>query len=79
MVTEARVWFFRLDLDPFLGFDRLVQAFREPPPGHHPAGEFVDQDDFVVLDDIVAVEDVKRVGAQGLVGVVDQADIGRII
>ena len=44
-----------LDLDAFLGLDRLVKAVRPAPPVHHPAGELVDDDDLVVLDDIIDV------------------------
>jgi hypothetical protein len=39
----------------FLGFERLVQAFRVAPARHHAAGELVDDDDFAVLDDVVLV------------------------
>ena len=46
---------FRLDLDPFLGFQRLVLAFRIAAARHHAAGELVDDDDFVVADDVVLV------------------------
>ncbi len=49
---------FRLNLQPFLGFDGLVQPFREPAPWHGPAGVLVDQQHLVVLHDVfdVAVE-----------------------
>ncbi len=34
-----------LDLDAFLGLDRLVQAVAPAPARHQAAGEFVDDDD----------------------------------
>src|SRR5690606_40504594 len=42
-----------LDLDLFLGLERLVQTFRVAAAGHHASGELVDDDDFVVADDVV--------------------------
>ena len=36
-----------LDGDELLCLQRLVQAFREAPPLHHPAGELVDDDHLV--------------------------------
>ena len=57
-----------LDVDPFLGLQRLVQAFGEAPALHHAAGELVDDDDLVVLDDVVAVALEQLVGAQRLLG-----------
>ena len=44
-----------LDLDAFLGLDRLVQAVRPAPAEHQAAGEVVDDDHLAVLDDVVAV------------------------
>ena len=68
-----------LDLDAFLGLDGLMQAFGQAAPRHHAAGELVDQDDLFALDDVVLVALVQGVGAQGLVGVVHQADVGGVI
>ena len=56
-----------------------MQAFGQAPAGHHPTGELVDQNDLAALDDIVLVALIQGVGAQGLVGVVDQADVGGVI
>jgi hypothetical protein len=64
-----------LDLDVFLGLERLVQAFRIAAARHHAAGELVDDDDLVVLDDVVLVALEQLVGAQRLVDVVDQVDV----
>jgi hypothetical protein len=61
---------FGLDLDPFLGLDRLVQAVRPAAPVHHAAGELVDDDDLLVLDDVVGVALEHDVRAQRLVEVV---------
>ncbi len=68
-----------LDVGAFLGLDGLVQAFREAAAGHHATGELIDQDDFVVLDDVVLVQGVEHVGAQGLVDVVHDRDVGGVI
>ncbi len=56
-----------------------MQAFGQAAAGHHAAGVFIDQDDFAALDDIVLVALVQGIGAQGLIDVVDQADVGRVI
>ncbi len=68
-----------LDVDPVLGLDRLVQAFRQPPAVHHPPGEFVDQHDLAVAHDVVAIALIEHVGAQGLVDVVHHRDVGRVV
>ena len=44
-----------LDLNVFLGLERLVQAFRIAAALHHAAGELVDDHDLVVADDVVLV------------------------
>ena len=56
----------RLDRHVLLGFQRLVQAFREAAARHHAAGEFVDDDDLVVADDVVlvALEQAMRLDAR---------------
>jgi hypothetical protein len=58
-----------------LGFQRLVQPFRISPSRHHPAGELVDDDDFIVADDVVLVAGEQRVGTQRLVDVVYDRDV----
>ena len=70
---------FRLDLHPFLGFQRLVLALRITASRHHAAGELVDDDDFVVADDIVLVALEELVGLQGVVDVVDNRDVLDVI
>ncbi len=68
-----------LDGHVLLGLERLVQAFRIAPAGHHAAGEFVDDHDFVVADDVVLVALEQLVGAQGLIDVMDEGDVGRVV
>ena len=46
---------FGLDRATFFGFDRLVQTVGQAPPGHHPAGKLIDQDNFVIANDIILV------------------------
>ena len=60
-----------LDLDVFLGLERLMQAFRIAPARHHAAGEFVDDDDLAVPDDVVLVALEQLVGLERIVDVVD--------
>ena len=67
------------DLHALLGLDGLVQAFGQAAALHHPAGELIDQHDLAGLDDVVLVLLVQGVGAQGLVDVVDQGDVGRVV
>ncbi len=54
-MIEASVWFSGWILTLFLGFQRLVQAFRIAAARHHAAGELVDDHHFVVADDVVLV------------------------
>jgi hypothetical protein len=68
-----------LDLHPFLGLERLVQALRIAPTRHHAAGEFVDDDDLAVLHDVVGVAAEQLVGAQRLRDVMDQRDVVEVV
>ncbi len=65
----------RLDLYLFLGFERLVLAFRIAAAGHHATREFVDDDDLVVADDVVLVAGEELVGLQRVIDVVDDRDV----
>ena len=68
-----------LDGGAFLGLDGLVEALRQPPSMHHAAGELVDQHHLAVADDVVLVPLVEDVGAQRLIDVMDDGDVGRVI
>ena len=68
-----------LDLHMFLGFQRLMQAFRITAAGHHASREFVDDDEFAIADDIVLVLLEQRMGLQRLLHMMDDGDIGRVI
>ena len=68
-----------LDGDAFLGFQGLVQSLGITPSLHHAAGELVDDDDLVVLDDVVSVPGKQLVGAECLVDVVDDRDVGDVV
>ncbi len=70
---------FRLDRHMFLGFQRLVQAFRITAALHHAAGELVDDDHFVVADDVVLVAVEQRVGAQRQIDVMHDGDVLDVI
>ncbi len=64
-----------LDLDAFLGFDRLVQAVRPAAARHLAAGELVDDQDLTFLDQVVDVALVQRMRAQRLRHVVQPLDV----
>ncbi len=71
-----------LDLDAFLGFDRLVQTVRPAATGHHAPGELVNDDDlllagivFLRLDDVLDVATVERVRFDGSFHVVLQVPV----
>ena len=68
-----------LDLDAFLGLDRLMQAVRPAPAGHFAPGELIDDDDFAVFDDVLDVAVIKRVGAKRLVDVVNRFHVLRVV
>ena len=56
-----------------------MQAFGQAAALHHTAGELVDQHDLAGLDDVVLVLLIQGVGAQGLVDVMDQGDVGGVV
>ena len=68
-----------LDLDAFLGLDRLVEAVRPAPAFHHPAGELVDDDDLAVLDDVVGIALEHDHALERLVEVVDHLGVLDIV
>ncbi len=69
---------FPLDVDSFLGLDRLVQPLAVAPAEHQPASELVDDDHLAVLDHIVPVSPHQGVGSQTGVDVVGQLQVGLI-
>ena len=68
-----------LDLDAFLGLDRLVQAVAPAAARHQAAGELVDDHDLAVLDHVLHVELVVDVRAERLLHVVEQRHVRRIV
>src|SRR6185437_11774710 len=64
-----------LDLDVFLGFDRLVQAIRPPPARHQASGELIHDDDFAILHYILDVALVQRVGLHSSIDVVFEVPV----
>ena len=70
---------FALDCDSFFGFDRLMLAFAQPPPGHQAAGEFVDQNGLSVLDDIIAVAQIQMARFQRRREMVQKPQIGGVV
>ncbi len=69
----------RLDRDMLLGFERLMQPFRVAAARHHPAGELVNNDDFALAHDVILVALEQFMRAQGLVDVMHDGDIGRLV
>ena len=66
---------FALDLDVFLGFDRLVQAVGPAAAGHQAAGKLVDDDDFAVFHHVLDVALVQSVSFDRGIDVVLQVPI----
>ncbi len=62
-----------------LGLQGLVQPVAVAPARHHPACELVDDDDLPLLDEVVHVPPEEGVGAQGLVDVVEELDVPRLV
>ena len=70
---------FILDAHPFLGLQGLVQAVGIAPARHEAAGEFVHDDDLAFLDDVFLIPLEELVGFQGLVQVMQDLDVARVI
>jgi len=68
-----------LDLDLFLGLDRLVNAVGPAAPHHQPPGELVDDDHLPVLHHVVLVAQVKVMCPQRRVELMHEIDVGRLI
>ena len=78
-MIEASVWFSGSIVDAFLGLDRLVEPVGPAAAVHHPAGEFVDDDDLAVLDDVIDVQLEHLVGLERLVEVVDHLRVADVV
>ena len=70
---------FALDLNMFLGFKGLVQTVGITAAIHHAARELVDDDDFALFDDVINIAGEHLVRAKGLVDVVHDHDVLRIV
>ncbi len=68
-----------LDLDAFLGLDRLVHPLVEPATGQDPAGELVDDEHLATPDDVLLVLVVELLGLQGVVQEADQRGVRRLV
>ena len=58
---------FFLNLNPFLGFNRLMQPLGISTSLHQSAGEIIDYNDFPFLDDIILIPKHQIIGAQRLI------------
>ena len=68
-----------LDLNAFLGFNRLVEPVAPAPAGHQATRELVHDDHFALFHHVVAVELEQSVRPQRLVNVVDVIHVGRVV
>ena len=75
-MTDARSGS-RLNVDPFFGFDRLMQAFGQTPALHHTARNR-QSGPLPLFDDIILIRDIEA-GFQRLVGVMNDGDILNVI
>ena len=68
-----------LDFHLLLRLQGLVQTVAVAPARHDPAGEFVDDDHFAFLDDIIHVPLEQGMGLQGLVDMMQQFHVPRLV
>ena len=64
-----------LDLDSFLGFQRLVQTIRVAASGHQATGKLIHNHHLSVLDHVVDIAAKKSMGFQSLLNVMDQIHV----
>ena len=70
---------FTFDLDVLFGFDSLVKAITPSPARHQAAGELIDDNHLPLLDHIITVTLVKNVCAKGLLHVMIQFQVSRVV
>ncbi len=75
----AKVWFSRLDLHVFLGFDGLVQTLVVTAARQDTSGVFVDDEHFAASHHVVAVAQEQLLGLDGVVQVADQCGVVRFV
>ena len=68
-----------LDVDTFLGLDRLVQAVGPAAPGHEAPREFIDDHDLAVLHDVMLVAVEQRMRAQRRVEMVHEGNVVGVV
>ncbi len=68
-----------LDLDLFLGLDRLVHTLAVTPAVQYPTGELVDDENLAVRDDVVLVPTVEFFCLQSVVEIADQRCVHRFV
>ena len=67
------------DADPLLRLDRLMESVGPSTARHQPSGELVDDNDLSVLDDVIDIPLEYCVRAQGLIDVVEDVDLIRVV
>jgi hypothetical protein len=68
-----------LDRDRLLGLDGLVQPLGVAAALQHPPGELVDDQHLAVADDVLVVALVELLGPDGVLQVVDQGGVDRVV
>ena len=68
-----------LDLAAFLGLDGLMQAVRQAAALHHPAGEFVDQNDLAAAHHVLLILGEELVRPERVGHVVDDGGAFRVV
>ena len=68
-----------LNLQPFLGLHRLVQAVGPAAARLETPGELVNDDHLAVAHDIILVALLHHVGIEGILDIVDQMEVFRVI
>ena len=68
-----------MNLNPFLGLNRLMQTLGQSSPGHGATGVLIDQDHFPVLHNVLDIPVEQRMSAQAGIDVVQQIEIGSAV
>ena len=69
----------RLDIDLFLGLDRLMQPLRKTAPRHHPSGEFINQHHLAIAHDVILVPLEQLMCPQSRIHMVHHSGAFRVI
>ncbi|MBA7601035.1 hypothetical protein ES703_08100 [subsurface metagenome] len=68
-----------LNLNPFLGFNGLMQPLGVSATGHHPPSELINDNHLSILDHVIAVPVEKNVRLQGAFQIVGESHVGIVV